>query len=131
MSSAISSLKYNSNEYIFKASSVLNTTCSTAAGTSAKTITIGNYDGYKQGNIVCIKFTNGITSSSSTLNINSLGAKSIYYQGASLPNNIIKANDTIMLEYDGTNFVVVGCASSGIDTSSTFILYGGSSTTNV
>ena len=54
-------------------------TCSTSAGTKAKTAALSSYT-LTTGGIVAIKFTNGNTVSSPTLNINSKGAKSIYME---------------------------------------------------
>jgi hypothetical protein len=49
---------------------------------------------------VAVKFTNGITVASPTLNINSKGAKNIYYRGAALTDtSLIKAGDTVTFIY--------------------------------
>ena len=57
---------------------------------------------------VTIKFTNSNTATNATLNINSTGAKAIYYHGTNVPNNIIVANSTINLVYNGTQYEIVG-----------------------
>lgn len=56
-------------------------TCATAAATAAKVATYTNYALVNHG-IVSIKFTYANTAASPTLNINSRGAKAIWYHGA-------------------------------------------------
>ena len=78
--------------------------CDTAAGTKAKTVALSSY-ALTAGGIVAIKFTNGNTVASPTLNINSKGAKNIFYRGAALTNiNLIDAGDFVTLIYDGTQY---------------------------
>ena len=79
--------------------------CSTVAPTKAKTVSISNYK-LTNGGIVSIKFTNKVTVGS-TLNINSTGAKSIYYNGSAITDDIIKAGDTVTFIYDGTNYNLI------------------------
>lgn len=75
------------------------TTCSTAAGTVAKTASLSSYT-LTTGGIVAVRFTNGNTASSPTLNIASKGAKSIYYNGAALTDtSLIKAGDVVTFIY--------------------------------
>lgn len=86
--------------------------CSTAAGTAAKEVTItGNTNWVlKEGSIIGVKFTNTNTASSVTLNVNNTGAKSIAYN-TNRPytgnSNMIAgyANRTLMYMYDGTYWV--------------------------
>ena len=75
-------------------------TCSTAAATAAKTASLTNYV-LETGGVVAVKFTNAVPASA-TLNVNSKGAKSIYYKGAAITANIIQAGDTATFMYDGT-----------------------------
>ena len=67
-------------------------TCSTAEATQAKVVTMSSYT-FSKGGVVTVKFTNAVPASS-TLNINSKGAKAIYYRGATIKANVIKAGDT-------------------------------------
>lgn len=86
--------------------------CSTAAATAAKTVTI---DGFRllSGAQVRVKFTNANTASSPTLNVNSTGAKSIYYNGlystsftsTSFP---FDADKIYTFTYDGTYWRLEG-----------------------
>lgn len=81
-------------------------TCSTAVGTAAKTVTMSSYALVAHG-ICAIKFTNGNTAANPTLNINSKGAKAIYWNGAACPTNLIKANDVVIMIYN-TQYHIVG-----------------------
>jgi hypothetical protein len=64
-----------------------------------------------------IKFTNANTGAA-TLNIDSLGAKTIQKNGAALIAGDIPALSTIALIYDGTYLAIVGSASAGGGSSS-------------
>lgn len=77
-------------------------TCSTAAATAAKTASLSSYT-LATGGIVAVKFTNAVPASA-TLNVNSKGAKSIYYKGAAITAGIIQAGDTATFMYDGTRY---------------------------
>ena len=80
------------------------TTCDTAKTTLAKTAALTNYvldKGY-----VSVKFTYDVPANS-TLNINNTGAKSIYYRGTAITDDIICANDIALFCYDGTNYNLI------------------------
>lgn len=79
--------------------------CTTASGTSAKTVSISGFK-LEIGAIVAIKFANPVNSGA-TLNISGTGAKEIYYRGYALQSKIINALDTVTLIYDGTNFKIL------------------------
>lgn len=87
-------------------------TCSTAAATAAKVVTLDSGDSnwaLRKGAIIGVKFTNTNTASSVTLNVNSSGAKSIYYNNAAYTgssNSICGyANRYTFYMYDGTYWV--------------------------
>lgn len=80
-------------------------TCNTAASTAAKTVAISNFI-LLTGSIVSIRFTYGIISAS-TLNVNSTGAKSIYYHNAAIIPGIVTNGSNVMLQYDGTNWNII------------------------
>lgn len=88
--------------------------CSTAAATAAKEVAITNYELVKNG-FVAIRFTYDVPANA-TLNINSKGAKAIYYKGSAIAADVIKAGDTVQFCYDGTNYVLVG---SSVNTNET------------
>jgi len=77
-------------------------TCSTAAATAAKAATLSNYSLVK-GGVVAVKFENAVPASA-TLNVNSKGAKDIYFKGAAITANIIQAGDTATFIYDGSKY---------------------------
>lgn len=81
--------------------------CSTAAGTAAKTVSVTGFS-LITGVLVTVKFSNSITVANPTLNVNSTGAKTIYYRGYALPANAIEANSTYTLVYNGTQWEIVG-----------------------
>ena len=74
-------------------------TCSTAASTTAKSATLSNYIA-SVGGTVAIKFDYDVPANA-TLNINNKGAKSIYYRGAQIADNVIKAEDVATFIYNG------------------------------
>lgn len=86
--------------------------CSTTAGTAAKTVAC---DGFSlvTGAKIAVKFTVTNTASNPTLNVNSTGAKAIYYHGASIHTGYLAQNHIYEFVYDGTNYELVG----DIDTS--------------
>lgn len=80
-----------------------------ASGTNAYNATyVPTITGYEDGLKVIVRFTNG-NSGASTINLNGLGAKTIV-KGTStaLVSGDIPAGTTLLLAYDGTNFVIVG-----------------------
>ena len=85
-------------------------TCSTAAGTAAKTVAITGFT-LTTGAVAYVKFSNTNTAATPTLNINSTGAKNIYDQHgvqitASYGHYLI-AGKIYTFMYDGTNYVII------------------------
>jgi hypothetical protein len=81
--------------------------CSTAASTVAKTASISDSFAYTTGGTVSIRFTNGNTIPNPTLNINSKGAKNIYFNNAALTDTgLIKAGDIVTFMYS-ENFHII------------------------
>lgn len=72
-------------------------TCSTAAATAAKVASLSSY-ALATGGIVAVKFTYDVPANA-TLNINSKGAKAIYYRGAKITSGVIKAGDIATFVY--------------------------------
>lgn len=77
-------------------------TCSTAEATTAKVGTLSSYT-LTTGGIVAVKFTYAVPASA-TLNINSKGAKAIYYRGSAITEGIIQAGDTATFIYNGSYY---------------------------
>lgn len=85
-------------------------TCDTAAATAAKTVTATGYS-LTNGGCIRIKMTNANTAANVTLNINSTGAKALYYDGAQASSsNTWEAGEVLEVYYDGTQYQ---CVSSG------------------
>lgn len=80
--------------------------CSTAASTTAKTVTIdvSGTLALFTGLTVRVKFTNGNTAPSPTLNVNSTGAVSIMSRGTTNALFIL-AGQIVTLTYDGTSWL--------------------------
>ena len=90
-----------------KADLVAIATCSTSAGTQAKTVSVTNFR-LVTGALCYVKFSNTNTASSPTLNVSSTGAKTIRYKNASVAPNMIKANVVYEFSYDGSYWNIVG-----------------------
>lgn len=80
-------------------------TCTTAESTTAKVGVLSSYN-LVTGGVVVVKFTNAVPASA-TLNINSKGAKPIYYKGAAITAGIIKAGDMVTFMYNGTAYMLI------------------------
>lgn len=104
-------------------------TSSTAASTTAKTVTAANLStGYslRKGNIISIKFTNANTANAPTLNISSTGAKAIWCKGAitSASNQLLwNAGDIVTFVYDGSIYEAISINTRAL-TDVTFVEYG-------
>ena len=92
-------------------------TCSTAAGTAAKAVTLGTTFILEDNATVIVTFVNGISVSGATLAVthtNLAGqttteaAKPIYYRGTALGGGLVKAGSKVLLRYNGTQFDIIG-----------------------
>lgn len=84
--------------------------CSTAAGTAAKVVSASGYS-LTSGGCIRIKMNNANTANNVTLNINSTGAKALYYDGEQASaTNTWEAGEVLEVYYDGTQYQ---CASGG------------------
>ena len=87
--------------------------CDTAGDTSAKTVTAAGYVLPATGGSVKIKMANRNTVADATLNINSTGAKPLYYNGQRAGvGNTWDTNEIIEVFYDGAKYQaynVAGC----------------------
>jgi hypothetical protein len=88
----------------------------TASGTDTYTATISGVTSYSDGDAYLIRFTNGNTSGA-TLNINSLGAKSLFRNndGALIGGDIVDGAEMLCI-YNSTadNFQVIGTAPNSL-----------------
>ena len=75
----LSDITYNGSAY--KIGSGLYGTCTTAAATAAKVVTLSHFNQLTNGITIHVKFTNSNSVATPTLNVNSTGAKPIYLYG--------------------------------------------------
>lgn len=91
-------------------------TCGTAAGTAAKAVTCAEFtaDDLIAGALVIVKFSYTNTAGTPTLNVNSKGAKNIFYQGAQITTGDEKGllKGVCIFTYDGTQFHLI-CSDGG------------------
>ena len=79
--------------------------CSTAYDTDEKTIVAPGFQ-LTTGGIVTVYFDNDV-GANATLNINSTGAKPIYYRDKSITSGIIKYGDFVTFVYDGNYYILL------------------------
>jgi hypothetical protein len=100
-------------------------TCSTAQTTAAKVITETTGEGIDtlasaqivKGAKIAVKFTNGSKVANATLNINSTGAKNIWYNGANVTaNHVFTAGRVYEFIYKATQWELIG----DLDTDTTY-----------
>ena len=92
--------------------------CNVAPSTVEKQVTTlnGNFK-LKQGAKVSVKFLQGHTASTMTLNVDGTGAKNVYRDGSNLTSSMIKVSNVYDFVYDGTYWRIVG-----VDTNTTYSL---------
>ena len=101
-------------------------TCSTAAATAAKEITVKDNNKWSltAGSVIVIKFSYTNSASNPTFNVNGTGARSVWYNTALITTGSLgmagTANRPMQFMYDGTQFVFVGWS---YDTNSTYSTY--------
>ena len=91
-------------------------TCSTAASTAAKVLTISEDSNKKWelsvGSIICVKFSTTNTASNPTFNVNNTGAKSVYFNTSKITTSYVNragyAQRYALYIYDGTYWVFLG-----------------------
>lgn len=83
-------------------------TCTSEAAVTAKAVSVSSNQNYKlaTGELIMVLFSAAVPASA-TLNVNTSGAKSIYYRGSALIANVIKADDLVTFVYDGTYFHII------------------------
>ncbi len=81
--------------------------CETAGATAAKTVSMTNTV-LTPGGIIAVLFQNAFTASSPTLSVNGSAAKPIKLFGNAMPMGKVKNNTILVMNYDGTNFNVIG-----------------------
>ena len=81
--------------------------CSTDASDKDKTVECNNFN-LEIGSIIIVKWANGNSADSPTLNVNSTGAKSIVYKGSNITSSQIAANSVYEFVYDGSSYNLIG-----------------------
>ena len=91
---------------VVNASGTLTGTSSTAAGTAAKTVTLASGQTFTLATDVeaIVTFDNTNTANNPTLNINSTGAKPIYYNGKAIPKEYLRSDTQYKFKYNGTQY---------------------------
>lgn len=92
-------------------------TCGTTASTTAKVSTINNYV-LTKGSVIYLTCTTANTADAPTLNINSTGAKAIYYNNAvTASSNKLTwdAGETLTFVYTGSYYYFVGRSADAIN----------------
>ena len=91
-------------------------TCTTGAGTAAKTVPLSDF-ALTTGIRLVVKMSYANTAASATLNVNNTGAKTLYYNGnPATADNTWEDGETLDVYYDGTNYQasnVLGGSGSG------------------
>lgn len=88
--------------------------CTTAASTAEKAVSVTSYK-LATGSWVAVKFTTTNTASNPTLNVNSTGAKAIYYRGSAITAGYLAANRTYLFVYNGSQYELVGDLDTNTD----------------
>ena len=83
------------------------TTCSTAAATQTKTVSLSNFTPLA-GSELIIKFTVTNTASNPQLSVNNGSAYAIYYKGTNIPAGALAANNVYKFVFDGSTYQLVG-----------------------
>ena len=84
--------------------------CETAGATPAKTVSMTNTV-LTPGGIIAVNFVNAFTASSPTLSVNGSTAKPIKLYGNAFPMGKVHNNTILVMNYDGTQFNVIGILS--------------------
>ena len=84
--------------------------CETAGATAAKTVSMQNTV-LTPGGVIAVNFVNAFTASSPTLSVNGSAAKPIKLYGNAMPMGKVHANTILVMNYDGTQFNVIGILS--------------------
>lgn len=93
-------------------------TCSTSGSTVAKTVSLTNFK-LVTGAKVAVRFSYANTATNPTLNVNSTGAKPIYYRGSAIPASLIREYMVLELVYSGSYWYVIGDIDTPVLLSST------------
>lgn len=99
---SIDGIDFNGTQNVIRYAS-----CSTAAGTRAKTVSIPNFS-LITGSYIIIRFANTNTASNPTLNVSGTGAKNIRWNGSNVGSGYIRANRLYAMVYTGSVYEILG-----------------------
>ena len=94
--------------------------CETAGATAAKTVSMTNTV-LTPGGVIAVNFQNAFTASSPTLSVNGSTAKPIKLYGNAMPMGKVHNNTILVMNYDGTQFNVIGILSQTAAAPSGFV----------
>ena len=94
--------------------------CETAGATQAKTVSMTNTV-LTPGGVIAVNFQNAFTASSPTLSVNGSTAKPIKLYGNAMPMGKVHNNTILVMNYDGTQFNVIGILSQTAAAPSGFV----------
>lgn len=77
--------------------------CSTAAATAAKTVTVEGFQ-LVAGAAIMVRFTNGHSASTMTMDVSGTGAKSVYASGNNPPG--LNRQSTVLMTYSGSTWTI-------------------------
>ena len=103
MANIIDSLTYGSTTGVF---TLPYAVCSTAAATAAKVVSTGGNFALEVGASVRVRFSGTNTAANPTLNVNSTGAKAIYYKNYPVPIGMLKNQGIYDFVYNGSYWIV-------------------------
>ena len=82
-------------------------TTSTASTTITKIVTCNGYV-LNKGNMISVRFSAASTATTMSLNVNSTGAKNVYYNNSTaIPSDLIQIYDTVTFIYDGSYYRLI------------------------
>ena len=113
--------------------STLYGTCATAAATAEKAVVCSDVDTLTAGMTLRVVFQYGNEAATPTINVNSLGAKSVYRFGTIKPvgGNSWNAGAVVELFYDGTSFFMTNSDNLGTAAAKDVPASGNASSTEV
>ena len=104
-------------------------TCSTAAATTGKTVSITGVNALYKGAVIGVQFTNGNSATNPTLQVNSLTSGAILCNGANVKGNMITPNMVALLQWDGSYFHLLNPASYVVTATLASASWSGNATT--
>jgi hypothetical protein len=84
----------------------LKTVPTTGGSANAYTATISGISSYTSGQVIAV-FISASCTGATTINVNALGTKNVYYKGYALVGGELVTNQLAIMVYDGTQFQLV------------------------